>query len=73
MSYNQQDAQRFWGCHTGNGQQRQPLRSRDDSIGSLTEEEEDPEPVWMKRGEEPPPEEEEAAREGDQVGSTRNL
>ncbi|KAM4629422.1 amyloid-beta A4 precursor protein-binding family A member 3 isoform 1-T2 [Polymixia lowei] len=49
VSYNQQDAQRFWD-HYGDGQQ---LWSRDDSFSSLPEDE-FPEPVWMKLGEEPP-------------------
>ncbi|KAM3876264.1 amyloid-beta A4 precursor protein-binding family A member 3 [Diretmus argenteus] len=60
VSYNQEDAQRFWG-HYGNGQQ---LRPRDDSFSSLPEDEY-PEPVWMKLGEEPP-EEEAATTEGEQ-------
>lgn len=59
VSYNQEDAQRFWG-HYGNGQQQ---RHRDDSFTSLPDEEY-PEPVWMKLGEEPPGEE--AAAESDQ-------
>ncbi|XP_044217841.1 amyloid-beta A4 precursor protein-binding family A member 3 [Thunnus albacares] len=59
VSYNQEDAQRFWG-HYGNGQQQ---RNRDDSLNSLPDDEY-PEPVWMKLGEEPP--EEEAAAESEQ-------
>ncbi|XP_026179198.1 amyloid-beta A4 precursor protein-binding family A member 3 [Mastacembelus armatus] len=49
VSYSQEDAQRFWGHH-GNGHR---WRHRDDSLGSLTDDEY-PEPVWMKLGEEPP-------------------
>ncbi|XP_041646712.1 amyloid-beta A4 precursor protein-binding family A member 3 [Cheilinus undulatus] len=60
VSYNQEDAQKFWG-HYRNGRQQ---RHRDDSIASLPDEEY-PEPVWMKLGEEPP-EEEEAAGESEQ-------
>lgn len=58
VSYNQEDAQRFWG-HYGNGQQQ---RHRDDSFTSLPDEEY-PEPVWMKLGEEPPAEEASAESE----------
>lgn len=61
VSYDQEDAQRFW-KHYGNGQQQQ---HRDDSLTSLPDDEY-PEPVWMKLGEEPP--EEEAAAESEQVG-----
>ncbi|KAG8003116.1 ATP-binding cassette sub-family A member 1 [Nibea albiflora] len=61
VSYSQDDAQRFWGGHYGNGQQR---RHRDDSLASLPDDEY-PEPVWMKLGEEPP-DEEEAAAESEQ-------
>ncbi|KAM9848631.1 amyloid-beta A4 precursor protein-binding family A member 3 [Aulostomus maculatus] len=60
VSYNQEDAQRFWG-HYGNGQQQ---RHRDDSVTSLPDDEY-PEPVWMKLGEEPPTEE--AAAETEQA------
>uniref|UniRef100_UPI003AAC98C0 amyloid-beta A4 precursor protein-binding family A member 3 n=1 Tax=Centroberyx gerrardi TaxID=166262 RepID=UPI003AAC98C0 len=59
VSYDPDDAHRFWG-HYGNGQQ---LRPRDGSFTSLSEDEY-PEPVWMKLGEEPP--EEEAAAESEQ-------
>ncbi|XP_071403285.1 amyloid-beta A4 precursor protein-binding family A member 3 isoform X2 [Centroberyx affinis] len=59
VSYDPEDAHRFWG-HYGNGQQ---LRPRDGSFTSLSEDEY-PEPVWMKLGEEPP--EEEAAAESEQ-------
>uniref|UniRef100_A0A1A8BYL4 Amyloid-beta A4 precursor protein-binding family A member 3 n=1 Tax=Nothobranchius kadleci TaxID=1051664 RepID=A0A1A8BYL4_NOTKA len=55
VSYDQEDAQRFWGCDP-NGR-----RHRDCSITSLPDDEY-PEPVWMKLGEEPP--EEDAAAEG---------
>lgn len=58
VSYNQEDAQRFWG-HCGNGGQR---RHRDDSLTSLPDDEY-PEPVWMKLGEEPPGEEAAAVSE----------
>lgn len=50
VSYNQEEGERFWD-HFGNGR----LRHRDDSIVSLTEEDDEtPEPVWMKLGDEPP-------------------
>lgn len=61
VSYNPEDAQRFWG-HYGNGQQH---RHREDSLTSLPDDEY-PEPVWMKLGEEPPGEE--AAAVSEQVG-----
>uniref|UniRef100_A0A1A7XSG5 Amyloid beta (A4) protein-binding, family A, member 3 n=1 Tax=Iconisemion striatum TaxID=60296 RepID=A0A1A7XSG5_9TELE len=57
VSYDQEDAQRFWGCDA-NGQ-----RHRGYSVTSLPDDEY-PEPVWMKLGEEPP--EEDAAAEGAQ-------
>ncbi|XP_058495243.1 amyloid-beta A4 precursor protein-binding family A member 3 [Solea solea] len=58
VSYNQEDAQRFWG-HCENGHRLH----RDDSLNSLPDEEY-PEPVWMKLGEQPP--DEEAAAESEQ-------
>uniref|UniRef100_A0A667XJR7 Amyloid-beta A4 precursor protein-binding family A member 3 n=1 Tax=Myripristis murdjan TaxID=586833 RepID=A0A667XJR7_9TELE len=58
VSYNQEDAHRFWG-HYGNGQQ---LLAGDDSFASLPEDEY-PEPVWMKLGEQPPEGEEESGND----------
>ncbi|XP_046906224.1 amyloid-beta A4 precursor protein-binding family A member 3 [Hypomesus transpacificus] len=58
VSYSQEDGERFWD-HYGNGQHR----LRNDSMVSLPEDEDEvPEPVWMKLGEEPP--EEAGAAEG---------
>ena len=63
VSYSQEDGERFWD-HYGNGQHR----LRNDSMVSLPEDEDEvPEPVWMKLGEEPP-EEAGAAEGSEQVG-----
>ncbi|KAM9761952.1 amyloid-beta A4 precursor protein-binding family A member 3 isoform 1-T2 [Menidia menidia] len=59
VSYNQEDAQKFWKQY----ENRRPQRQREDSIASLPDDEY-PEPVWMKLGEEPP--EDEAAAENEQ-------
>ncbi|XP_076009721.1 amyloid-beta A4 precursor protein-binding family A member 3 [Genypterus blacodes] len=64
VSYSEADAQRYWG-HCGNGQQ---LQHRDESFSSLPDDEDDeyPEPVWMKMGEEPPEEKSVAESESEQ-------